>query len=494
MHQACCTRPVVAAAPLARPQGALCCTRAAQHGRVVCKLNAPLRQQEPRWGAARAARRRLPRPPAAAAELPDLDALLEAGVPEIGGDLADVQAQQNAVFDDAGVVVHFRNDSRAMHALEHAAVVVDRSHWGRLRLAGEGRLAFLHGQSTANLTALSPGQGCDTVFVTPQGRCIDLATVYAQGSGALVLVSPGMATAVRQRLEKHLFPADKVQVSDVGPRTCMFSLLGPQADAVLRQLQAGDVAGAAYGSHTLLSFAGKPVIVAVGGGLPGTGYTLIADESVGADLWRIMTAQEGVEPMGTACWEMARVMAGRPAVGSELTDDYTALDAGLYGAVSLQKGCYVGQETLAKVHNLDAVRQQLWGLEMEAPCVVGDPVLAADGRQLGAITSYIDTPSGQHRALAYLKCRVEGRQVDLEGTAVSAGGSRGRVVLPPFLSRGFPAGEQEAAAPAAAPAPAAQDDAEAAARRAQKLAEMQARLAAYQATAQQQQQQQQGTE
>ena len=347
--------------------------------------------------------------------------------------------------------------------------------------------------------------------------------------------------------------------------------------------------------------------------------------------------------MGTACWEMARVMAGRPAVGSELTDDYTALDAGLYGAVSLQKGCYVGQETLAKVrqggrgalrcagdgglaskpwraavqacpqhpncctcllsslpqcdgavliaphlpasplcnalpvqsthvqsgvtrprprchlqvHNLDAVRQQLWGLEMEAPCVVGDPVLAADGRQLGAITSYIDTPSGacrewvwldvrlqllrmrmacgdahtaclscteqqqfglnastllhhpeprrafplrlatragQHRALAYLKCRVEGRQVDLEGTAVSAGGSRGRVVLPPFLSRGFPAGEQEAAAPAAAPAPAAQDDAEAAARRAQKLAEMQARLAAYQATAQQQQQQQQGTE
>lgn len=188
---------------------------------------------------------------------------------------------------DAGVVVHFRNDSRAMHALEHAAVVVDRSHWGRLRLAGEGRLAFLHGQSTANLTALSPGQGCDTVscrlhagrgrarrhcvrggmqapaavshqmrsntvhvraalatmsargtwlslllplfsllqvFVTPQGRCIDLATVYAQGSGALVLVSPGMATAVRQRLEKHLFPADKVRRGAARPPACQPAL------------------------------------------------------------------------------------------------------------------------------------------------------------------------------------------------------------------------------------------------------------------------------
>lgn len=59
--------------------------------------------------------------------------------------------------------------------------------------------------------------------------------------------------------------------------------------------------------------------------------------------------QEGVEPLGCDAFEVARVLAGRPAPGSELTEDFNPLEAGLYGAISLQKGCYIGQETLAKV-------------------------------------------------------------------------------------------------------------------------------------------------
>lgn len=78
---------------------------------------------------------------------------------------------------------------------------------------------------------------------------------------------------------------------DVSARTCMFSLLGPQADAVLSTLGANSVAGAADNSHSLLSYSGKPVIVAKGGGLPGPGYTFIADESVAVDVWRALTAQ-----------------------------------------------------------------------------------------------------------------------------------------------------------------------------------------------------------
>ncbi|PRW61168.1 glycine cleavage system T [Chlorella sorokiniana] len=444
---------------------------------------------------------------AAAAQPPniDLDALLgELEAPEIDADLATLQAEQGAVFDDAGVVVHYKNDSRAMHALEHTAVVADRSHWGRLRLSGEGRLAFLHGQSTADIQAPQPGSGCDTVFVTAQARTIDLATVLAQGSGLLVLVSPGMKQQVAERLDKHIFPGDQVQLMDVSSKTSMFSVLGPQADAVMQQMQAGGICGAPYGTHTLLSFRGKPVIVVSGGGLSGPGYTLIADESVAADVWRALTSQEGVEPFGADCWEMARVLAGRPKAGAELTEDYNPLEAGLYHACSVTKGCSIGQETINKVHNLSAVKQQLWGLEMEAPCTVGDTVEAPDGTKLGKVTSYIDTPSGQHRALAYLKCKVQGQQLDLEGLRVTVAGARGTVVAPPFLTRSFPeqqqattagaaaagdaAGSGASAAGAAGPSEAelaaqqAQQEKEAAEeqRRAEKLAAMQARLAAFQ--------------
>jgi hypothetical protein len=272
------------------------------------------------------------------------------------------------------VPVTYGNDRAALEASRDGVAVVDRSHWGRLRLSGPGRAAFLHGQSTNDILALQPGQGCDTVLVTAQARCIDLATCYAQGAGLLVVVSPGAAAAaVAARLRKHIFPGDQVELADLSAHTSMLSVLGPGADAVMRELQAGDLVGRPPGSHLVLGLGGRPVVAAVGGGLPGPGYTLVADEAAAGELWRSLTAR-GAVPMGAAAWEAARVAAGRPAPGAELTEEHNPLEAGLYAAVSLDKGCYVGQETLAKVHLRGAVRRQLWGLELERPCAVGDEV------------------------------------------------------------------------------------------------------------------------
>lgn len=91
---------------------------------------------------------------------------------------------------------------------------------------------------------------------------------------------------------------------------------------------------------------------------------------------------QGAVPMGTAAWEAARIQDGRPVAGKELTEQHLPLDAGLYHAVSLNKGCYMGQETLAKVHKLNAVKQQLHGLMLDAQVPIGTPLLSGEDQVL----------------------------------------------------------------------------------------------------------------
>ena len=305
-----------------------------------------------------------------------------------------------------------------------------------------------------------------------------------------MVVSPGMTNTLKERLDKYIFPDDKVEVSDIGPSTAMFSLLGPESDAVMKELAAGEIVGAPYGSHIVLGFGGKPVVAMVGGGLRGPGYTLIVEESAAADLWRAISAR-GALPMGTDAWEIARIIAGRPIPGSELTEEYNPLEAGLYGAVSLNKGCYIGQETLAKVHSQGALRRELWGLDLESPVVVGAEVWAGweqQERPLGKITSFVDTVQQAHTALAYLKCKdASGARMSLQGKSVVVDGVKGTIVDIPAARRTFPEGAapEEGGASKRKKALSDAETAAEAARKEEKLKAMQAQLAAWQASQQQ---------
>jgi len=100
-----------------------------------------------------------------------------------------------------------------------------------------------------------------------------------------------MAKGVLERLQMYIFPGDKVEISDISSQTSMFSLLGPGSDRLMHELQAADLVEAELGTHKVLGFSGKPVVAVVGGGLPGSGYTFISDESVAADLWKALESK-----------------------------------------------------------------------------------------------------------------------------------------------------------------------------------------------------------
>jgi folate-binding protein YgfZ len=342
-------------------------------------------------------------------------------------ELRQAQVQAGAQFHPDGYPLTF---GREVEADGERVVVLDRTHWGRLRLLGADRIRYWHNQSTNDIYALAVGQGCDTVLVTATGRTLDLVTTYVEPEWLTLIISPTTRTSIPQWLEKYIFFADQVTVQDHTETTAMFTLLGPESQRVIEQLGASRLAGQPNGTHTTVMWQGTPLLVAVGTGLAHPGYTLIAPITMAAALWHWFMTQ-GVIPWGEQAWEWLRIRQGRPAVGLELTPDYNPLEAGLWQAVSFRKGCYIGQETLARLNTYQGVKQQLWGLVLTASATPGTPIYIG-AEKVGLLTSYTHYFGREHRGLGYIRTKAGGA-----GLTVQIAGQPAQVVDIPLAQRGY---------------------------------------------------------
>ncbi|HEY9890175.1 MAG TPA: hypothetical protein V6D02_17340, partial [Candidatus Obscuribacterales bacterium] len=325
----------------------------------------------------------------------------------MGTPLTETQTAQGGVFvADLAVPLTFGNDGAARTAARTGVALCDRSHWGRLRIAGGDRLRFLHNQTTNDLQQLAAGQGCETVFVTATGRTLDLATAYVEADSVLLLVSPGQAAPLSDWMDRYIFFADQVTVTDETATTLALTLVGPASEPLLAKLGFPDGAAMADLSHQTVTLGGVEVLVAKGSGLALPGFTLMAAAPAGAALWQALVTA-GAVPLGEQLWQELRLEQGRPAPGAELTADYNPLEAGLWHAVSFEKGCYIGQETIARLNAYQGVKQQLWGLRLTAPVTPGTPMMNGDAK-VGILTSCLSTPAGV-LGLGYLRTKAGGR-------------------------------------------------------------------------------------
>lgn len=343
-------------------------------------------------------------------------------------ELYDLQAAAGASFAPSGeaVPVSFGNDVLAVAASRQSVALCDRSHWGRIQVTGEDRLRFLHNQSTNNFNLLQPGQGCDTVFVTSTARTIDLATAYLTEDAVLLLVSPNRRQYLLDWLDRYLFPMDRVQIGDITATTATFSTLGPESTQLLEKLGTNGLEGQPYATHQLVELGGIEVRVAVGSGLATPGYTLMVAANQAANLWtQLMKA--GSVPMGDRVWEQLRIEQGRPVPGLELTEEYNPLEARLLHTISYEKGCYIGQETIARLNTYQGVKQHLWGIRLSGSVSPGSLITIGD-EKVGTVTSVTETESGSF-ALAYIRTKAGG-----EGLKVQVADRVGEVVNVPFLS------------------------------------------------------------
>ncbi|WOL20059.1 hypothetical protein Cni_G28861 [Canna indica] len=328
---------------------------------------------------------------------------------------------------DHNIAETVADDNAAINAAFDELAIVDLSHYGRLRVTGEDRVEFLHNQSTANFTALSQGEGCDTIFATATARTIDIAHAWVMKNAIMLLVSPSTCKSIAEMLNKYIFYTDKVEVHDITQQTCFFALIGPKSNQVMEALDLGDLVGQPYGTHGHYSVNGIPLTIGVGSVFFRDGFSFMLSPASARSVWRSLLSH-GAIPMGANAWERLRVLQGRPAPGKELTKDYNVLEAGLSMAVSIDKGCYKGQETISRLITYNGVKQRLWGIRLSGEVEPGSSIMQ-DGNKIGVLTSYATgRREGEHVGLGYIKRHVNPTEQVLIGNVM------GTLVEAPFLS------------------------------------------------------------
>jgi aminomethyltransferase len=263
-------------------------------------------------------------------------------------------------------------------------LVFDLSHtFGRLRLTGSTRLDFIQRMSTGDMRGLSAGQGRATVFTTPIGRMVDHGVALAEPESLLLICGGGNQQRLMRWLGKYILFNDDVQVADDSDTLPMLGIFGPDADAWADTVHPG---ASRWPLHTHRAGLVKAR------SLRGAGYYWIGQNAPIAQV---------PSPLGE--YEAMRIAAGYPAFPNEINEDYIPLEAGLRDAISFTKGCYIGQEIIARMESRAQLAKKLARLRItgqnDTAAQPGDRLLA-DGAEAGVITSV--SPIGD-AALGYVR-------------------------------------------------------------------------------------------
>jgi folate-binding protein YgfZ len=303
-------------------------------------------------------------------------------------------------------------------ALREGGGLVDRSKRGKLVVSGPDAVEFLQGQLTNDLEALVPGSGCYAALLDRKGHMqADMRVLRLSDQEAWLDTEPGAADVVVRHLSTYKV-GRQVEIARPGSELAILSLLGPAAS----ELVATGPLGPEH-AHRELEVGGV-TCRAVATDL---GIDLICPASRAPDVAGALV-EAGAAQVSEPAAEILRVEAGRPRFGREMSAATIPQEAGIDGrAVSFTKGCYIGQETVARLHYKGKPNRHLRGLRLEAP-VTPDDAIALEGRDVGRIGTAVVSPALGPIALAVI------RREAAPGALVEVGesGVGGQVVDLPF--------------------------------------------------------------
>jgi len=293
-------------------------------------------------------------------------------------------------------------DPLVYKAAQETAVLTDRSDLGMLLISGETRFDLINRMSTQKVQSMSKGEGIATILTTNIGRIIDRLLLYATSNTLYAVTGENNSEAIARYLMRYVFFQDDFQIQDISSGTVIFGVYGPQArqkviqagfsDEELplhhwRQTKLGDVT--AYLHHT------DPI--------QGQGYFIIGEAKDRDVLWQRLL-DTGLTAADGSAYDFLRIEAGLPHFGHELMNNYIPLEANLWADVSFNKGCYIGQEIIARMESRGKVAKKLVTIMADAPLTQGDTIIA-NGKKAGTLTSTAVGPNGAV-GLGYVKTAV----------------------------------------------------------------------------------------
>ena len=337
--------------------------------------------------------------------------------------------------------------------LEYAAVreggagLIDLSSRGRIRVQGTEAVMFLNGLITNDMKTLAENHWMPAAFPNVQGRLIASVRVLRlpeepgdKKVSPAFLIDTEAATHERvlKTIERFTLAGD-FRVTDITNETAMISIQGSKAGDVVRQVLGDAAASAQEKQSSVITLDGNELIVIRSDQFGERGFDFIVKAEHAADFWNSLQ-QAGAQPVGFDAVETLRIEAGMPRFGVDMDDTNIVTETGLDEAVSFTKGCYIGQEIIARIKYRGHVAKKLSGLRLEGNVRVepGATIKSIENKEIGRITSSAYSPQLEATiALAYLKYDYLAA-----GTSVTVDGNNraltGQVVELPFITRTAP--------------------------------------------------------
>ena len=317
------------------------------------------------------------------------------------------------------IVQTFSSVDSEYWALQKTAGLVDLSCSGIFELKGDDRTRFLHGMVTNDIKSLAPGGGCHAAFLSPQGRMTADLHVFCAEDSLILTTEPAMREKLGPALRKYII-GDRPLLLDRSEDLALLSLQGPKATALLSKMLEEPLSLERPYDHFEGTLAGVRIRICRVHRTSAGGCDLIVERSGLSLVWDLILANgknDQVQPAGFESFNVHRIKAGIPWYGLDMDEHTLPIEAGLEkDAISFNKGCYIGQESVARITYRGHVNRKLVGLSLSGsqPPSNGDKI-SKDGQEVGWVTSSAYSPSLKIAiALGYLR-----RELLEPGTTVS---------------------------------------------------------------------------
>jgi folate-binding protein YgfZ len=314
-------------------------------------------------------------------------------------------------------------------AAEHRAVmtgagVIDRSMLGKATVTGRDRAAFLQGMLSNDVKGLQPGQGCPAAFLDAVGKVVSLLGVYALSDRILLELPTGSTEKFLQAIDKFLI-SEKAEFESSDEAYAILSLQGPKAGEVLARVSGTALDLAPY-AHAEVAVGGAVVRVMRRAEAVTPGFHCWVSLEDAPAVWKALR-DGGAVPVGAEAAETLRLEAGIPVYGVDVDEGVILPETRLEALISYTKGCYIGQETVARLHYKGRPNRHLRGLRLSAPAEPGTALRLGE-KEVGRVGGACVSPAFGPIALATLRREAEpGAEL-----AVGEDGVTARVVDLPF--------------------------------------------------------------